>query len=532
MRQFLLLLMVFVFGLSYYSCAQNNSDNQSIMIQVGEQNIDMIVPDESFSELVLLANLKLSKSCKFESAEFLSLKLTSNDASSEMEYIEFARIYLPSYNENSSGGNSITYSFDLTLWQSLVRKTPKVSVFYNGKPLGLELSLGFEYEKGAPSVDIISIIPLWQSSAEGFPYGKQGVDKEYLPSRHINLPENTHSAFISVLVSGIKKPDTEEASSRFYFLEVNNIEIAKRSIWRADCGLNPIYPQHKGWYANNHNWCPGLRVNALTHRIDSTFLKDGNLTFDLRFQNDINETSGVEAYITSAVLFVLAKPTEDVKVSISEIMAPNANLWHHRYNPICGNPIILIQNNGSPKAESITFNYGYNFQTDNKYRWHGSLGYLEQEIVYLPAPNWYFYDQDDEPQNFTVHVSSVNGDENHFKGESKTTSMELAQVFPNKISIEIQTDGNAHQNGIEIYNENDEVVFVKDGFDNYSKYQYDVELDPGCYEMIIYDINGDGIRLKEDRPCLLILNPATGAILKEFKGDFGIEIREQFMIFR
>ena len=532
MRQFLLFLMILVFSLGLEAYSQQGADTHGIRLQSGAQNIDVAVPIESFSELTLLVNLKLNKNCKFDSEEFISLNLTNNDASSDIKDIEFARIYLPSYNENRNDDNSITYSFDLTLWQMLLQNTPSINVFYQGKSTDLELACSFEYEKGTPSVGIIGILPLWQSGPAGFSYGKKGVEKKYLPIRHINLPENTHSAFVSVLVSGLKKEHSNKASSRFYFLEVNNTEIAKRSIWRADCGLNPIYPQHKEWYKNNHNWCPGLRVNALTHRIDNSFLQEDSLAFSLRFQNDINETSGVEAYITSAVLFVLAEATELVDVSITEIMAPNAEIWHHRYNPICGNPIILIQNNGSQNAESIIFNYGYNFQTDNKYRWNGSLAYMEQEIVYLPAPNWYFYGQDDEPQTFTVHVSRVNGDENHFKGKSKTSPMELAQVFPNKISVEIQTDGNAFQNGIEIYNEDDEVVFRQGGFDNYSKYQFDVELDPGCYEMIFYDMNGDGLNLKDAKPCLLIRNQATETILNEFQGDFGMEIREQFMILK
>lgn len=532
MKQYYLFLLIVFIGIINNSIAQNKPVSEVVFLQNGEQELSLDIPSESFTSLVLLVQIELSNDCFFKSEEFLSFKLNNNDTSSEIRKIEFARIYLPSFNANSRCDNKIEYRFDLTLWQKLVHDNSTISIYFSGTA-NVSVSLSCDYEIGKPSVEVVRIFPLWQSGAQGFPYEKNGIDRQYLPIKELTLPENTHSAFISILVSGIKEQNTDKASSRFYFLNINDKEIGKRSIWREDCGLNPIFPQQDKWYENNHNWCPGLRVNPLLHRLDDSFLHDKKLKIDMRFQQDIYETSGVESYLTSAVLFALSEPTKRINISITEIIAPNTNVWHHRYNPICGNPIILIQNNGKEMAESITFNYGYNFQTDNKYRWNGSLGYMEQEIVYLPAPNWYFYDNDDEPQTFTAHVSSVNGEVNGFAGGKKTSNMTLAQIYPETLIFEIHTDGSAEYNGIEIYNDEDEVVFISTHLKSNTINTYEVELSPGCYEMIFYDAQGNGLELDDkDQPCLIIKNQQTEAILKTYNGDFGIEIREQFMIFR
>jgi len=533
MKRYYLSLLIVLLGIAHHSYAQKEQDSEPIFLQTGMQEVALDLPSESFSNLILLLHIELNEDCLFESEEYLSLKLDNDDASAEIKKIEFARIYLPSYNVNSVYHNVIEYRFDLTLWQKLLQHHSSISVYYKSKVNGLKLSISCEFEVGDPPVDVVGIFPLWESDSEGFPYGKDGVDKEYLPTRELSLPENTHSAFVSILVSGVKQKHASKASSRFYFLSINGKEIGKRSIWREDCGLNPIFPQHEHWYENNHNWCPGLRVNPLLHRLDEAVLQDKKLSFDLRFQQDINRTSGVKSYITSAVLFALAEPTKDINISISEIIAPNTNLWHHRYNPICGNPIILIQNNGKEIAESITFNYGYNYQTDNKFRWQGSLGYMEQEIVYLPPPNWYFYDNDDEPQTFTVHVSGVNGEEKHIAGGKKTSPMALAQVYPGKLIFEVHTDDEAEYNGMEIYNEFDELVFANASLQNNDLYKFEMELSPGCYEVIFYDAQGNGVRLDDaSEACLIIRDQLTDAVLNEYHGDFGIEIREQFMILK
>lgn len=531
-KSFLFLLIIFMSILQPIR-AQVIHQSDTVILKSGSQNIAFEMTPTAYSQVNLYLYIRLNENCLFDSGEFLSFKLHNPKSTCEIKEIEFARVYLASYVENRKEGNNIIYDFDLTLWQSLLTENTNIIIDYNGEAEDLEAALKFKMEEGQAAVEVLGIYPLWQSSIDGFPYDKNGIDPSLLPSKIMDLPEKTSSAFVSILVSGKEKTKAKESAARFYFLKVNGTEIAKRSIWRDDCGLNPIFPQHRNWFNEHPNYCPGLRVNPLTHELDQSYIENKKLKIDLRFQKDIYENSGVKSYVTSAVLFALAEPSEELNVSISEIIAPNIDLWHHRYNPICGNPIILIQNNGKETVKNITINYGYNYEYDNKYRWKGELGFMEQEIVYLPALNWYFFDKHDEPETFTAHVSNVNGKGKDFIGGKRTSIMELASVFPYKLDFELQMGENAQYNGLEIFNEDGNAVFVSEEFIDNKEYKFELNLPPGCYEMIFYDTEGDGVKIKDDKSSFLkIKDNKNGIILKEFNGDFGNEIREQFMIFR
>lgn len=531
MKKHYSLLIAFLLIYSVPIFSQNTSISDTIILQSGTQIFELKLDDKEFQRLNMHMHLQLDENCMYSSSEFISLMLENQNATFQQDKVEFARVYLPSYSKELASGNEIIYEFDMLLWQNWLRKNAHITIEMAGDSKGLKVSLSLFSEEGTPPFTVKEIIPLWKSGVDGFPYGKNGVDSDvYLPAKMVKLPQGTSAAFIDVMVSGQDKNlNDEKASSRFYFLKIDGQEIAKRSIWRDDCGLNPIFPQQQNWSEERANWCPGLRVNPLMHFLDEQLISKNELKIEMTFQKDYLENSGISAYVTSAVLFALDKPIENLNASIEEIIAPNMDLWHHRYNPICGTPIILVQNTGKDKIESITFNYGYNYQYDNKYRWKGELGFMEEELIYLPPLNWYFFDKDDEPESFTAHISAVNGEEKAFIGGKKTSVMELASVLPYRVTIELKTDSEARSNGLDIYNEDGEAYFSSGELKSDTLYQFNINFTPGCYEMIFYDETGNGV--KQDA-FLKIKDQKKGIILKEYKGDFGSEIREQFMIFR
>ncbi len=492
------------------------------------QKLHFQLPESEFHSLKLMLEFQFAESKKISDGTFLSLQL-KNQNSESPEFVEFGRIYLPSTMPNNLSPG-LEYLVDLELWQSWLRKDKNIYLVPSDSDLSFKVNARLSAEEGPAGFAIKAIIPLWQSNLEGFKYGKEGISSADLPSKQLNIPQGTNAAFISVLVSG--NQSAPQSSGRFYFLKLNDEEIARRSIWRDDCGLNPIFPQHDGWFVERPNWCPGLQVHPIRHFFDKTQLAKNDLKLDLVFQSDLNQTSGIDAFVVSSVLFALQVDEQEPQIAISEILAPNTNIWHQRYNPICGTPVILIQNRGMEPIEEITFNYGYNFQTDNKFRWNGELGFLEEEIIYLPSINWYFYENDDEPENFTVHVSTVNGLEKAFSGAKKTSQMALADVFPYKLKFDIITDHNGYQNGLEIFNDNGDPFFISGDLKPDTMYQFQLNFVPGCYEMIFYDLDGNGVKLNNNLPVLRILDQKKNTELKRFEPDFGTEIREQFMIFR
>ncbi|NOR87746.1 MAG: hypothetical protein GQ527_09070, partial [Bacteroidales bacterium] len=375
--------------------SQSLLHSDTLFLKTGHQQFSFDLESSEYSELKLYLYIHLHEGCNFQSGEFISLQMDNQYQGSEIEKVEFARVYLPSYLENKHTYQEIIYKFDMILWQKWLINKPTITLAFSGNAYHLQASLSLEIEKGSTPVNVLDIIPLWQNDIQGFPYESDGNDEmstgNQLPKLQIQLPKETSNAFVNILISGHQEHlGKNQQTNKFYFLKIDGQDVAKRSIWRNDCGFNPIYPQHENWHDERPNWCPGLRVNPMSHFLSDKFIAKKQLEISLDFQKTFKETGLRNSYITSAVIFALSSASEKLNVSVTEIMAPNMDLWHHRYNPICGSPIILIQNNGQETVHSITFNYGYNFQTDNKYRWKGELEFMEEELVYLPSLNWYF----------------------------------------------------------------------------------------------------------------------------------------------
>lgn len=484
--------------------------------------------NNEFHTINLNLSLQQNSNSRIDDGAFISLQM---EEPSTKKNIEFARVYLQS-NYGKQTTEEIIYEFDLQLWQKWLLTTPHILLYSNANIENLDISLFLSAEVGKANIDVLDIIPLWQSDLSGFPYTEEGVSEKYLNEIIIKLPEGTHHAIASVLVSG-QSDDLKNTAARFYFLELNDKDVSKRSIWRDDCSINPLDPQQEDWYLSRPNWCPGLKVHPIHHFIAKEYINGKQLKLDLSFQEDQGKTSGIDSYVTSSVLFALSEPKEAINLSIKEIFSPNNKIWHRSYNPICSSPVILIQNLGSEPVNSITFNYGYNYEADNKFRWKGELSYLEEEIIYLPSLNWYFFEDDDKPESFTVHIASVNGKEKAFEDGKKTSKMTLADVYPPHLVFEIITDHNAHLNGLEIFNDMGENYFTSGELKADTSYQFEVDFLPGCYEMIFYDEAGDGVQISNAQEDFFIIkNAEKNSKLKSFDGNFGSEVREQFMIFK
>lgn len=483
------------------------------------------IQDTDYQSLSLSLELIFQDQTEIVDGSFLSLQMTQSSGMNKPD-LEFARIYLPS---NKVPYRDIIYDFDLILWQSLLKKNGEIKIQSSAPHNHLLIKASLLLELGSPPFIVKDIIPLWQSSLKGFEYGKDGISEELLGVQKITLPEACDHAFIDLIISG--ESEVDEAEARFYFLKVNGEEIAKRSVWREDCSSNPLFPQMDNWYVERPNWCPGLRVHPYSHFLKEKFLQDSYLEIELLFQKDQQEASRMDSYVISAVVFALEQAPEKLNADITEILAPNNKLWHHRYNPICGSPVLFIQNTGSETIKSITFNYGYNYETDTKFRWKGELEFMEEELIYLPPLNWYFYENNDQPETFTAHISAINGEKDTYVHASKTSEMVLANVYPSELRIEIQTDINAHDNGLEIFNDEGDVYFYTEELKADSLYKFNIDFKAGCYEMIFYDNEGNGLDL-EDAPFLKIFDANNNLEIRNFHPDFGAEIREQFMIFK
>jgi hypothetical protein len=526
LRFFLSLFLLVFYGLVF---GQQILKTKQSGLLAQERDVLFSLNEQSYQNLTLyvdLTNIRYSNRSTFVS---ITTEIQQQTA-------EIGRFYLPEYPSDATShyediSNTANYTFDICLWQKVLSETGSLKFYTDGSFDDFEMDVYFLEEKGQPSVLVNEIISLWYSGKNGFLYEKEGIDPELIPPKSIELKNPSQKAIVQILAHGVAK--SNKPDSRFYFFNINGKEVAKRSVWRDDCSYNPVYPQSGKWYQNRPNWCPGATVVPINHIIERKELQNEKLEIDLRFQKDIFQNSGIHSYIFSGVLFLIDKPKKAVNAAITKIISPNSNKKYQRYNPICSYPIIIIKNLGYEPLETLILNYGYNYQVDNKYRWTGELEFLEEEIVYLPPLNWYFYEKDDEPQSFTAIISRANGKEDAFARGKMTTEMDLAVVYPYRLSFLLRTDSNAIDNVLEILDDNGTPYFMSEDLKADSTYVFHVNFIPGCYEMILFDQIGDGILERNNKKYVLeILDQRKGTLLKAYDGNFGSEIREQFMIFR
>jgi hypothetical protein len=452
------------------------------------------------------------------------------------EAIEIARFFMPWANQKTD--KDLVFSFDISAYSSLFDEAVVLQLESSNRSLTTNFSLKFKWRKGTAPAKVNTIINLWHSDINGFAYSDKAKPiNQQLKTKSVKISTNIKYALLKIYLSGIgseNKYPNEADCSKFYFLDINKQTVAKRPIWRDDCGLNALFPQSGPWIYSRTNWCPGQTLRVYDHII--TLGADTTLNISLQLQEASKENKLLKGFLLSANLILFEEARLKNDAALVEILAPTSSHLHNRYNPICSSPVIQVKNTGSDTLKTLLIKYGPDEKQETKYRWRGELAFMEEEIVYLPPLNWYFYNQKKTPSNFFVSIAEVNQKKDEETANNMLSSeINLAPVYPNKISILFATNLAAADNSIELVDDMGVPLFEATNFVNDSTYNYNLELLPGCYELIVYDKLGDGIYFpskKTGKGSLKIIATKSKEELSVFEPNFGAEIRQQFMILK
>ncbi len=452
------------------------------------------------------------------------------------EYIEIARFFLPWLKTNLE--KEAVFVFDISAYSSLFQHAVNLQIESNNTALSLDLNMHFRWKKGEPPAKANRIINLWRSDINGFAYAdKTKPINQQIKRKSIIVSKDIKYALLQIYLSGSGQENqlpNESEVSKFYFLNINGQTLAKRLVWCDDCSLNALFPQDGLWTNSRANWCPGQALRVYDHFFPLG--ADTTLNIDLQIQEAAKINPMLKNYLLSANLILFEEAQTENDAAIVEILAPNKSATHKRYNPICSSPVIRVRNTGVDTLHTVLIHYGLGGKTDNRYRWRGELAFMEEEIVYLPPLNWYFYDQKNKPSEFIASIKEVNYKADEYVGNNiLSSSLNLAPVYPNKISIQFTTNQAAADNILEMVDDMGIPLFEATEFVNDSVYTFDLDLLSGCYEFIVYDQEGDGIYFpgnKKGKGSLKIFDTNSKKVLKDFEPNFGAEIRQQFMILK
>lgn len=471
---------------------------------------------------------------------------------------EIARLVTPfGFLWNSSTNWQHTWYYDVTDFAMLLHDSVEVIYRHTGdednKDRGWKINLKFICIKGTPSCEPVAMTQLWDGS---FEYGNNNdsIEKHLVPVS-VNLNSATNIARFKAINTGHGSDSVHgclEYCKKYRQLKWDGSVVNKKDLWRNDCATNAVYPQSSTWVYDRGGWCPGSPVRY--DNVDITGLTGGtqhSVDMDMEPYVGYTEFGNLN---TTAYLIEYKAPANTNDVSIENILAPSAESEFKRLNPICGNPVIVIRNNGSAALTSAKIEYGLDGGTMTTYDWKGNLAMWEYDTVTLTnAVNW-----PAKYGKFTVTAKDPNGQADGYADDNSMSSdFSGANTFPDKIIVHFMTNNDASENSYKIINvSTGQIHFSKSGFKNQTLYLDTISLSPGaCYKFYFSDegpstsaigMNRDGLQFMssydaiEGTGTLKIKNANNGNTLKDITaanagpfslsgGNFGASYSLNFM---
>ena len=90
-------------------------------------------------------------------------------------------------------------------------------------------------------------------------------------------------------------------------------------------------------------------------------------------------------YMCATIFFEFSGANFSLNAEVLDIISPSTKDIHSRFNPICGNPKIVIKNLGATTLTSLDIEYEMDGGTMETFSWTGNLIYLQSEEVTLPS---------------------------------------------------------------------------------------------------------------------------------------------------
>ena len=464
--------------------------------------------------------------------------------------VEIARVITPYATDWLTTNRKNDYIMDITDYSSVLNGNLDFRYKYDGYSWGFTLTLKIEFIEGTPPMNNVAIKNIYDGY---FPYGNGGNPIEnYLVPKAKSYMAPVTKAYVKNTISGHGSDDNGcgEFCSKYYNLKVNGTPVSQKQLWRADCGVNDIFPQTGTWIYDRANWCPGNIVKPIFHDITPYTTSATTFTTDIDMEP---YTSGSPSggYNVVSQLITYSAPNYSLDASIEDIMSPTDDANYIRSNNICSHPKVKIKNTGTTNITNVVLNYNLKGGAISTYTFTGNLSFLQDTIVDLGSSVVVF--NGNESNVFEVSINKVNGlvgDQNTYNNVYTSKFVDV-KSYPSKFVVYFKANKSVSpSNGI--YSESnwkitdDAGVIVKSRINNnyatttatVGLYVDTVSLPNGCYTFTMDDEGCDGISwwAYTSYP----VNPGTGILkfnsaftpstIKNFNGDFGCQIQERFTI--
>jgi hypothetical protein len=392
---------------------------------------------------------------------------------------------------------------------------------------GWIVDLEFVCIEGPPARDFIRVNKLWNGN---FSYGNQAnpINTQLAP-KSITLNANTQLLRSYIVQTGHSFGDPENCAEfcpKQRTLRRDGTPYSTKLVWRDNCGENPNFPQAGTWLYDRSAWCPG--DIAYPDVVDLPASGGATHEFRMEMENYVNQGTNSPNYVIESFLFEYGESNIGRDVSIEDIAAPSRHYYHSRYNPICGKPIVRIQNNGSEVLTSCIITYGDKNGAKSSFTWTGSLNQRETATVELLANvAW------NTGGTFEAVVSSPNGQSDELSFNNRMESQYLAPLeLPESFVVNIRSNNFGNETSWKITDMQGNIVASRSSFANNTEYRDTVTLPWGCYRFMLEDSDEDGLAwwANNDGDGFVRFRKISSGFHKFWGGDFGSNIIQEFTV--
>lgn len=427
-----------------------------------------------------------------------------------------------------------TWQFDLTDLATLFADSIEIEYHHSGYEArngrGWLITLDFTMIEGPPVQEVQSVKLLYHKNIG---YGNDSLFDANIPEVTYKTHDQTERVRYKVIQTGHGSDATGcgEFCAKVRYMVHDKKAIDSTLVWRDDCGMNPVYPQGGTWVYDRANWCPGADVRVVDYDVPVT--PGSTHSIDL----DMESYKGGGNYDISLYLIEYKKSRFINEAGIEEIMAPSDEPRFSRQNPVCSNPVIMVQNNGRNAISRLRIDYGWQHRSMQTYYWTGNLQPLQSESIELP----FLQSFDTFPAVFEARIISVNNLRDEYPLNDVMTSKPSgrAAVVPDKLIIYFKTNNAPSENYYSLIKSDGTVILDRKNFTLKNKiYRDTVQLTPGCYKLTLMDdgppptdleqLNRDGLywwaNTADGTGAFMVRDGYTNAIIKNFQNDFGTGI--------
>jgi hypothetical protein len=439
--------------------------------------VDSKVYDEEGNELESIY-VELDDFLFFEELAFYNFKDSK---------FELLSLVTPYGNGLDLGTKGKTFTFDVTDFTPILKGNKRLSVEMGGQNQE-ELDIKFLFIEGTPSREVIDIDNIWPFDRG---YYASIQDDKIFEYREVNIPSGIAQAKIRSSVTG--HGQNGEFVSRDHRISLNgNAKIFNYTVWK-ECAFNPIYPQGGTWVYDRAGWCPGMSTDL--HEFEITpYITPGQQTgIDYSVIGLHMEQAN---YLVSNQIVYYGTPNFSLDAALESIVRPNQDAVEFaRFNPNCSDPSVIIKNNGTTSLTSLRIIYGVEGVSEKSFNWTGNLSFLESTEVILPVDMLSFYG-DQETARFYVRIENPNGGTDEYSNNNALSSTyQVPDVYEGyeRWLLRVRTNNRAEENQYRLLNQAGNVVISRQGLNDNTTYDDELDLPPGCYSFEITDLGNDGL---------------------------------------